>query len=177
MLESLPRQFDSFDAKQEYFGAILDERHNGGLESLMHVLLNQDTSDFCPTRRPAGAMDAMVQQKLLAMGTVEAFVHDLLCCPEDRWPTHQVRETLYKSFLSFASTSGHGRNKMSNKIFTMQLRLHAPAGYFIKVLKFYKDGREQGAPSSSRNQGRCNVYEMPPQIMWRRFFEGVCACM
>lgn len=162
MLESAPRNFASFEAKQQYFDSIVAERENGGTAALMQMLLNYDTSGFCPTQRPMRSLESMVQQKLLAIGAVPSFVHDLLASGQEQtWPQKILRDELHMGFNAFCVQSGYGQSKLSHKLFINQLRLHAPSSYFKKVVKT----RVQGG-------ARKNAYEMPPLLQWRLHFEG-----
>ena len=170
MLESAPRNFASYDAKQSYFNSIVAERDNGGTEALMHMLLNYDVSDFCPTERPAKSLEATVEQKLLAFSSVQAFVHDLLASSgSETWRERIPREQLYHSFNSFCMRSGHGKKQMTNKIFVNQLRIHSPPGYFVKPAKMRC---ADGTTDDSNRPRRINCWELPPLLEWRRHFEG-----
>ena len=170
MLECLPRKFASYGAKEEYFRLILEERGNGGLESLMHMLLNYDVSDFCPTERPAKSLEATVEQKLLAFSPVQAFVHDLLASSRsETWGDRIPREQLYHSFNSFCMRSGHSKRQITNKIFVNQLRIHSPPTYFVKPSKMRLP---DGPTDDSNRPRRINCWELPPLLEWRRRFEG-----
>ena len=173
MLESKPRTFPSFDAKQDYFNCIVAERDNGGQEALMHMLLNYDTSDFCPTQRPMRSLESMVQQKLLTLGAVASFVHDFLASAQlATWPEKVAADELHVSFCTFCVQAGHGQGKMAHRLFMSQLRLHAPAGFFLKRAKVTLRGVTGGGQ-------RKHAYELPPLLQWRQHFEGalhLCAC-
>ena len=172
MLECSPRKFASYDAKEEYFQLILEERGNGGLESLMHVLLNYDVTDFCPTERPAKTLEAIVEQKLLALSPVQAFVHDLLASSgSETWKDRIPRDHLHNAFNSFCMRSGHGKKGMTNKIFVNQLRIHSPPGYFVKPAKTLMRCAD-GTTDDSNGLRRMNCWELPPLLEWRRHFEG-----
>ena len=137
----------------------------------MQVLLNVDISDFRPTERPGKSLEALVGQKLMAMGPIQAFVHDILASPPaalqesiDKGDGWVPKQQLFELFCRFAQQAGHGAVKMSPKLFINQLRLHAPAGYFVKFQR--RSGRD----------GRKTGWLIPPLMQWRRHFEGAHAC-
>ena len=170
LLEVEPRKFDSYDAKVAYFEQLAQERDNGGLEALMHVLLNHDTSSFCATRRPQAALEAMVNQKLMNCSAVQAFVHDLLAkASESTFPSQVSKAQLHNMFNDFAMASGQGQ-KLSGKLFITQLRLHAPSGYFIRTIKMANTN--PGSSSGASRAARVNGWVLPRLLEWRRDFEG-----
>jgi hypothetical protein len=109
---------------REYFGAIKHEKENGGLEALMHFLLDYDLSNFDVGVPPE--TEGLAEQKVAGLKNADLFYYELLAAGEiineedfgdDRnWRTHPVRvhrEGLYESYKEWwKERRGHGHREL-----------------------------------------------------------------
>lgn len=122
-----------------YFTAIQKQMDNGGREALLHMLLGRDVSNVDIRRFPR--TDALTEQKLLSLGSVEKWWFDCLTdgaigpcdkhenlLPEcaftpapDQWPGYAPTKALYGHYAVHAKQAG-GRYLESQAVFSKTLK-------------------------------------------------------
>lgn len=146
---------------RKYFNALANEINNGGLEAMLHDLLNLDISDFEVRNIPQ--TDALTKQKILSLEPVHAWWHQKLkdgeLLPGIGWNTVPSQE-LYDNYV--ISTKKQGI-KWPGTHTSFGIELH-------KVLS--KKWPNKFRMSSIDESGkRPNYYEFPSLKDCRKYFE------
>jgi hypothetical protein len=120
-----------------YFSAIKNEMINGGVEALMHVLVNYDISKFNVRRYPE--TDGLLAQKQLSLPSVASWWQDILMegfnrndCSyllksSDIIGAENPTSSLFKIYQDFAKEQPYGHSKVAScNQFVTQLKEWAP---------------------------------------------------
>ena len=139
-----------------YFDAINTEMRNGGLEALMHTLMNFDLSQFNVRRYPV--TEGLLEQKQLSLPSVAQWWYDILIegdnqiSLEKHIPPKAVIGTsipttaLFEIYQAFAKGDRYGHGQVAScKLFVTTLRNWAPI-VKDRVTDNGKRGRRQVIP-------------------------------
>lgn len=154
---------------QEYFGAIKKQMEAGGLEALMHYLLNVDLDGFNPRVRPQSD-GAGFDMKLKSMDSVSQWLYELLDDGElqrsfvndgaisEPWPSVYPKQQLHERYMTWCQNQ-HIRHPEIRATFCKALN---------KILP--------DLPSTKKAWGdkRQNCYRLPSLEKCRHLFEQAC---
>ena len=139
-----------------YFDAINTEMRNGGLEALMHTLMNFDLSQFNVRRYPV--TEGLLEQKQLSLPSVAQWWYDILIEGDNQIslekhipPTAVIGTStpttaLFEIYQAFAKGDRYGHGQVAScKLFVTTLRNWAPI-VKDRVTDNGKRGRRQVIP-------------------------------
>jgi hypothetical protein len=128
---------ESKTQNHSYFSAIKNEMINGGVEALMHMLVNYDISKFNVRRYPE--TDGLLAQKQLSLPSVASWWQDILMegfnpndCSHllkssDIIGAENPTSSLFKIYQNFAKEQPYGHSKVAScNQFVTQLKEWAP---------------------------------------------------
>lgn len=103
----------------EYFNALSEQMENGGREALLHYLLDYDLSGVNLRQFPQ--TEALLEQKLHTMGSVEKFWYECLMegrifIQDGRWNSWVIRHALHDAYVQHAKMTGERRRSTETKL-------------------------------------------------------------
>lgn len=145
-----------------YFQAIQNELNQGGYEALLHFLQNYDLSGV--NLRDVPQTDALLEQKLLTLDSVELFWYERLqegrlLPSHDQWEEFVPANQLYKHYLLFEKRRGIQRRK-SDSEFGRIMKKVCPSN-IKKLQRLVVEGKSQ----------RSNCYLFPTLLECREEFD------
>lgn len=176
------RRFFVLDVKEdragdrEYFKELRDELRSGGLEALLHELLNRDLAGWDQFVAPS--TQALTEQKLLSLGAFDAWLlrrlrEGRVLKRQREWPRAVTTDDCYADFLEEqgARRAAHVMNEISfgmslNKFFKQDQRFRRQRDTLEVSYTDQQTGREVV------KKERRWVYLLPPLNDSRRLFEA-----
>lgn len=151
----------------DYFAAINTEMRNGGLEALMHTLMNFDLSQFNVRRYPV--TEGLLEQKQLSLPSVVQWWYDILIEGDNQVSLVKYTEptavidtststvTLFEIYQAFAKGDRYGHGQV------------ASCSQFVTILSQWAPIERKRATVANGKRGRCLV--IPDLESCRNHFE------
>ncbi len=151
----------------KYFKAIIDQMDNGGREALLNFLLNEiDLTDI--NLREFPQTDALREQKLLSMDSVEKFWFECLCrgslqLHKNSWTSEITCNDLHEEYITDTGRIGQNRKSTQTEL-GMGLARLCPLMQRVRKTANRPGGRRQ------------HMYQFPGLDECRRAFATITNC-
>lgn len=147
-----------------YFGAIVRQMNEGGLEALMHDLLNEDLTDFDPRTAPFSRYNFDV--KLRGAKPHQQWWYERLCEDAEDWDPNPTKQEIYRSYMDWCKEQGRRPEPPSS--FGKSFLTLFPDRHVGEVRQ-WKTINEPSMVSATKKRVRC--YDLPSLAESRKCYE------